>query len=77
MPVERIYLPMLNRDTGYCVTQSEQKDLARKFGSDVQTVRSAIFGLQSNMQPQKTANKTKALIKAKLEAVMPLGVRAL
>lgn len=77
MPVERLYLPMLNREDGYCVTQREQKDLARKFGIDVQTVRAVLFELQSSMQPQKTATKTKALISAKLEAVMPLGVRAL
>jgi hypothetical protein len=77
MPVERLYLPMLNREADYCVTNREQKDLARKFGSDVQTVRNVLFELQSTMHPQKTANKTKALINAKLEAVMPLGVRAL
>lgn len=77
MPVERIFLPMLNRESGYCVTNREQKDLARKFGIDVQTVRASLFELQTNMQPQKTANKTKSAIDSKLTAVMPLGVRAL
>lgn len=76
MSIERIYLPMLARETGYCVTQSEQKDLARKFGSDVQTVRTILDELQTSMQPQKSATKTKALIAARLTAVMQLGVRA-
>jgi hypothetical protein len=66
----KLYLPMTTRPAGYCVTQSEQSDLARKFGLTVATVRERIQDLATRIEPQKTANRTKLLIEAELKTVM-------
>lgn len=65
---ERIYLPMSNRDAGYCVTSIEQRDIARKHGLPDEKVRSVLLAMIGTMEPQKTANKTKALIDAAMRS---------
>lgn len=77
----RIYLPMANRPEGYCVTNIEQRDLARRHGMDEDRVREHLHRLQGELasgalHPQKTATKTKRLIQDALNAVMQTGVRA-
>ena len=70
MVLERIYLPMSNRDAGYSVTNIEQRHLARKFGLEIEIVRQHLVGMIETINPQKTANKTRAIIDAELNAVM-------
>jgi hypothetical protein len=67
---DRIYLPMTTREAGYCVTNIEQQHLARKFCLDVEVVREHLRGMVKTMIPQKTGNKTKAIIDSELKAVM-------
>ena len=67
---DRIYLPMTTRDNGYCVTNIEQQHLARKFCLDVEVVRERLRSMATTMIPQKTGNKTKAIIETELKAVM-------
>jgi len=77
----KIYLPMSNRPAGYCATMTKQKDLARRFGMEIEPVRERLHHLQGellagNVTPQPTANRTKKLIDAELNAAMQTGVRA-
>ena len=53
----------------YAVTLSEQQDLARRFELPLDDVRASLVKLSSQLsdgvvQPQKTGNKTKAIIEA-------------
>jgi len=65
---KKLFIPMIGRE--YCVTDSEQKFLACRFGVDIQRVRSAIASICEGFPAQKTANKTKAVMIAKLKAAM-------
>lgn len=69
MKSSKLYLPMRNRE--YCVTDSEQRDLARMFGMGVDRVRNAIADLRRQIQSGEvglgwTANSVKRQIQAKL-----------
>ena len=69
----KIMLPMdpcAKRD--YAVTWTEQHDLAGRYGMTIKALRSCLADLYSLMvagtiQPQKTGNKTKAIIRAHIE----------
>jgi hypothetical protein len=70
---QKIMLPMassVRRD--YAITWSEQIDLARRYGTDVDSIRVLLAKLNELMnqgvyQPQKTANKTRLIIQSYLE----------
>jgi hypothetical protein len=64
----KIFLPMIGRD--YCVTDSEQHDLARKHGVELAEVRRLLVDMAQTVEPQKTATKTKRQIDSVLKAVM-------
>lgn len=69
MATRRLYLPMRNRE--YCVTESEQKDLARMFGMGLDRVRNAMLDLRHQIESGevelgRTANTVKRQIQAKL-----------
>ena len=67
---EKIMLPMAETACRqYAVTLSEQNDLARRFGLSIDDVRIKLSKLSDQLsvgvvQPQKTGNKTKAIIEA-------------
>lgn len=55
---QKLFFPMIGRE--YCLTMSEQQDLARRFGLSIEDVRSHLIAL--NLEPQKTATKMKRAI---------------
>lgn len=63
----KVYLPMSNREAGYCVTDKEQKDYACRYGLTQDFVISVCEQLALTIEPQKTANKTKKLIHSALK----------
>ena len=70
---QKIMLPMdpcAKRD--YAVTWTEQHDLAGRYGMTIEAVRvclNDLYGLFASgvIQPQKTGNKTKAIIQTHIE----------
>ena len=70
---QKIMLPMdpcAKRD--YAVTWTEQRALAGRYGMTIEAIRvclSDLYGLMVTgvIQPQKTGNKTKAIIQAHIE----------
>jgi len=72
METRKLYVPM--KDRGYCVTDSEQKYLACRYGMDVDYVRKAIQEIGASIEASgtvpRTANDVKRRIDAHLKAVM-------
>jgi len=75
----KLMLPMAeNQGHDYAVTESEQKDLARSYGLQVDVVRERLADLREKMlagdpAPQKTGNKTKRIIAAHFESSNVIG----
>lgn len=71
---QKIMLPMApSAGREYVVTVSEQKALAGRYGMKTKAICACLFELRSLMeageiQPQKTGNKTKAIIAAHIES---------
>ena len=69
----KMFLPMLREPSRtYAVTLTEQRDLACRFGLTADQVRSELEALAGRfaageLEPQKSATKTKSIIQAHFE----------
>ena len=76
MESRKLFLPMRNRE--YCLTDSEQKHLARTFVLDVSCVRNAMIDLRSQIESGevglgRTPSAVKRQIQDKLNAERQRG----